>query len=895
MHFWSISVFGTEPVALPSIRLRHALLWRLMVLVVGVLVLASVLVLVLGILPMAQRQAETAFQAANERVATTLSHIQESTDKALVAGRWWWFMQHPSVDDPQGFNDFFMPILHAAPLVTSVVAGTTRGEGWLLLQLPEDHWRNRLTDVSRWGKTQRFLHHSPDGMVRTETAEQDYDPRLRPWYQAAMKLPPMSEVAWTPPYTFFTTGDPGITASIRLHNEQGQVIGALGLDLMLRDLSKTTQSAQVGHSGVVFVMTKDERVLALPKPPASKDPQQWLSLLLQPVHKLEIPAIDAALAHWHAGGEQTYSVASLAIEGQDWLASAIPYQLGPEQLWIFTLAPTAYFSPNWTALTIGMVGVILLLSLLAWWLAQVQANRVVKPLEELAQQSERIGQLQFEPPMHGLQTPIYEIRQLSDAHEHMRQLLHEHQTELNVRITALEEAKNEIHRLAFYDALTQLPNRRLLMTRLTQALMQCQHNHQPGAVLFIDLDNFKALNDTLGHTAGDLFLQHVAQRLQTCVSPSTTVARLGGDEFLIVLECLYVPQTANSAAPEDASLTPASATQQVHEIAQRILQALGQPVLIKGTEHVSTPSIGAVLFFGHERAEDVLKWADMAMYQAKAAGRNGLRFFDPVFQTLAEHKAQLELDLRHALKLGQFEMWLQPQFDRQRRVAGAEALLRWPHPTRGWINPSEFIPIAESSGLIVPLGHWVLEQACALLQQWAAQPHTAHWALSVNVSVRQFRHPDFVNNTLALIERTGIRPNLLCLELTESILLDDVPHTIERMGLLRQRGVSFSLDDFGTGYSSLAYLKQLPFIELKIDQSFVRDMMTDPSDAMLAQSIIVLAHAFGLRVLAEGVETEGQFAALSKDGCDLFQGYLLGKPSPIVDFEERWAKISSWY
>jgi EAL domain-containing protein (putative c-di-GMP-specific phosphodiesterase class I) len=266
-----------------------------------------------------------------------------------------------------------------------------------------------------------------------------------------------------------------------------------------------------------------------------------------------------------------------------------------------------------------------------------------------------------------------------------------------------------------------------------------------------------------------------------------------------------------------------------------------------------------------------------------------------VFQTLAEHKAQLELDLRHALKLGQFEMWLQPQFDRQRHVAGAEALLRWPHPTRGWINPSEFIPIAESSGLIVPLGHWVLEQACALLQQWATQPHTAHWALSVNVSVRQFRHPDFVNNTLALIERTGIRPNLLCLELTESILLDDVPHTIERMGLLRQRGVSFSLDDFGTGYSSLAYLKQLPFIELKIDQSFVRDMMTDPSDAVLAQSIIVLAHAFGLRVLAEGVETEGQFAALSKDGCDLFQGYLLGKPSPIVDFEERWAKISSWY
>jgi EAL domain-containing protein (putative c-di-GMP-specific phosphodiesterase class I) len=330
-------------------------------------------------------------------------------------------------------------------------------------------------------------------------------------------------------------------------------------------------------------------------------------------------------------------------------------------------------------------------------------------------------------------------------------------------------------------------------------------------------------------------------------------------------------------------------------VQQSLLQELSQPVLIKGTEHVSTPSIGVVLFYGHERAEDVLKWADMAMYQAKAAGRNGMRFFDPVFQTLAEHKAQLELDLRHALRLQQFEMWLQPQFDRQRHVVGAEALLRWPHPTRGWISPTEFIPIAENSGLIVPLGRWVLEQACVQLQQWAQQAHTANWTLSVNVSVRQFRYPEFVSETLALIDRTGIRPSLLRLELTESMLLDDVPHTIERMGLLRQRGIGFSLDDFGTGYSSLAYLKQLPFVELKVDKSFVRDIMTDPSDAVLAQTMIVLAHALGLRVLAEGVETEGQFAALSNDGCDLFQGYLLGKPMPLAEFEQRWSKINTWY
>jgi EAL domain-containing protein (putative c-di-GMP-specific phosphodiesterase class I) len=330
-------------------------------------------------------------------------------------------------------------------------------------------------------------------------------------------------------------------------------------------------------------------------------------------------------------------------------------------------------------------------------------------------------------------------------------------------------------------------------------------------------------------------------------------------------------------------------TQQVYEVVERVLTELGQPFMIKTTETISTPSIGVVLFYGHERPDDVLKWADMAMYQAKADGRNGVRFFDPVFQTMAEYKAQLELDLRHALRASQFQMWLQPQFDRQRRVVGAEALLRWHHPTRGFIGPTEFIPVAESSGLIVPLGHWVLVQACAQLQQWATQAPTAHWTLSVNVSARQFRHPDFVSQTLALIDQTGIRPQQLRLELTESMLLDDVSHTIERMGLLRQRGVGFSLDDFGTGYSSLAYLKQLPFVELKIDKSFVRDLLTDPNDAVLTQTMIVLAHALGLSVLAEGVETEGQFAALSMDGCDLFQGYLLGKPMPVNEFDQRWS------
>lgn len=885
---WPFSIWGSaSSVTLPSVRLRDALLWRLMVLVVGVLVLASVLILVLGILPMSQRQAATSFEAAHGRVKTALDHIQATSRYTLVAGQRWWALQSPRVDDPKGFNEFFMPILHASALATSVVAGTTEGEGWLLLQLPHGHWRNRLTDVPRWGQDQRILRHDSTGRIDTETVSQDYDPRLRPWYKAATGLTSADDIAWTAPYTLLTTGDSGITASIRLFNVQQQPIGVLGLDLMLKDVSQTTWLADAGgEKGLVFVITQDERVLALPKPPDRVDSAQWLRLLLRPASALEMPEVDAAIERWWTGHGQAYQVESLYIAGQRWLASASPYQLGQERLWIFTLAPAAYFSPNWGVLLLGLFSMVVVLSGLAWWLAQVQAHRIVKPLEELAQQSERIGQLDFAPapqPLYFTAPPVYEIGRLSHAYEQMRELLQHHQTELDIRIAALENAQQEIHQLAFYDALTQLPNRRLLLSRLTQALHHSQISHQPGAVLFIDLDNFKALNDTLGHSAGDEFLQHIAHRLLARTPTDGMVARLGGDEFLMLLENLS--STRDEASPH----------QQVNQVAQRLLQELGQAVRIKNIEHICTPSMGMVLFYGHERAEDVLKWADMAMYQAKAAGRNGMRFFDPLFQIIAEHKAQLETDLRLALRQGQLQMWLQPQFDRQRQIVGAEALLRWPHPTRGWISPADFIPIAESSGLIVPLGQWVLAQACGLLQQWATEVRTAHWTLSVNVSARQFKDPHFVPDVLNLLVQTKVNASLLRLELTESMLLDEVQQVIERMDVLRQEGIGFSLDDFGTGYSSLAYLKRLPFVELKIDKSFVRDIMTDASDAVLTQTMIVLAHGLGLKVLAEGVETEGQFTTLCHTGCDLFQGYLMGKPMTVNEFASRSAKISSWY
>jgi EAL domain-containing protein (putative c-di-GMP-specific phosphodiesterase class I) len=330
------------------------------------------------------------------------------------------------------------------------------------------------------------------------------------------------------------------------------------------------------------------------------------------------------------------------------------------------------------------------------------------------------------------------------------------------------------------------------------------------------------------------------------------------------------------------------ARREARQVAQKVLAELGQPAQLLGSEFVTTPSIGVVLFQGREKPDDLLKWADMAMYQAKAAGRNSVRFFDPDFQAQAEQRVQIEVDLRQALRASEFQMWLQPQFDRERRVVGAEALLRWPQPQRGWVSPVDFIPVAESSGLIVALGQWVLEQACLQLALWAQDPRSASWTLSVNVSARQFRHPDFVSHTLALLQRTGANPSRLRLELTESMLLDDVAQTIERMDLLQQQGIDFSLDDFGTGYSSLSYLKQLPFVELKVDKSFVRDLLVDVNDAVLTRTMIVLAHALGLSVLAEGVETAAQFDALAEQGCDLFQGYLLGRPVDVTAFDARW-------
>jgi diguanylate cyclase (GGDEF)-like protein/PAS domain S-box-containing protein len=439
-------------------------------------------------------------------------------------------------------------------------------------------------------------------------------------------------------------------------------------------------------------------------------------------------------------------------------------------------------------------------------------------------------------------------------------------------ITQRKQAQDQIHNLAFTDPLTGLSNRRLLMDRLQQALVASVHQQRQGALLLVDLDGFKSLNETLGHDKGDALLQQVAAHLLTCVREGDTVARLGGDEFVILLE--HMARSAREVAA------------QAEAVGEKILLTLNQTYRFDGSTHHSTASIGVTLFgAGSESAVEPLKHAELAMYQAKAAGRNTLRFYDPQMQAAVSARVALEAALREALLKEEFKLHYQAQVSSANQVVGVEALLRWQDPRRGMVSPAEFIPPAEESGLILPMGRWVMEVACAQLVRWATRKETDHLTIAVNVSARQFHQPDFVDQVLATLARSGARADRLKLELTESLLVLDIEGVIAKMNALKGIGVGFSLDDFGTGYSSLSYLKRLPLDQLKIDQSFVRGILLDPDDAAIAKMIIALADSLGLSVTAEGVETEAQRQFLADLGCHNYQGYLFGRPQPIDEFE----------
>jgi diguanylate cyclase (GGDEF)-like protein len=440
----------------------------------------------------------------------------------------------------------------------------------------------------------------------------------------------------------------------------------------------------------------------------------------------------------------------------------------------------------------------------------------------------------------------------------------------------VQNREAEIFNLAYYDPLTNLPNRRLLMDRLNQALIASGRSQAFGALLIIDLDQFKTLNDTQGHDIGDQLLIAVAQRLTENVRQDDTVSRPGGDEFVVILDNLSPDETA--------------AAQQAEMIAEKIRAALNQSYQLAGVEqmHESTASIGMTLFQGHDNSTDVLlKQADVALYQAKDSGRNKVRFFNPDMQAAINSRTALESALRQALNKNELQLYYQPQVDQLGRIIGAEALLRWQRPGIGMVSPAAFIPLAEESGLILPIGDWVLQTACAQLTAWAGNDQTRDLQLSINVSARQFHQAEFVGQIASCLARSGINPTRLKLELTESIVLDNVEEVIQRMQKLRNLGISFSMDDFGTGYSSLSYLKRLPLDQLKIDQSFVRDISIDFNDAAIVRAILAMSQSLGLKVIAEGVETPAQHEFLLANGCLTFQGYLFGKPMPIEELEKQ--------
>jgi diguanylate cyclase (GGDEF)-like protein/PAS domain S-box-containing protein len=438
---------------------------------------------------------------------------------------------------------------------------------------------------------------------------------------------------------------------------------------------------------------------------------------------------------------------------------------------------------------------------------------------------------------------------------------------INNDISKRKEAEARIQRLAYFDTLTGLPNRPRLLDRLRHFLDISARSGSAGALMFLDLDRFKLLNDTMGHDVGDIMLQQVARRLLSCVRHSDTVARFGGDEFVILLESL-------DACREKAA-------RQAEQVAEKILAAFTAPFQLDAHQHFSSPSIGIVVFTGgQDKEEDILKRADMAMYQAKAAGRNNFRFFDMEMQNAIVRRAAFEAELRRGSLHHEFLLYYQPQVDRSSHMTGVEALLRWQPEHGGVRNALAFISVAEDSDLILQLGQWALETACQQIADWAAAHETARLTVSVNVSLRQFRHPAFVPQLLDMLESTGADPCKLTLELAESVLLKDIRATEAKMNLLRMKGVRFSLDDFGTGASSLSYLRSLPFDELKIDQSFVGDVETNLNDARIASSIIALGNSLGLRVIAEGVETVEQREFLASRGCHAYQGYLFGLPAP---------------
>lgn len=502
------------------------------------------------------------------------------------------------------------------------------------------------------------------------------------------------------------------------------------------------------------------------------------------------------------------------------------------------------------------VGAVLASMLLLSFLGAMLIRSIVRPLRQVSAVFRKIAAGQLNSPVA--------VRGSDEISTLLRDL-----RTMQSRLLANEQA---IHQLAYFDSLTHLPNRHLLRKRIQAALDASGQDDQHRALLLLDLDNFKVINDTLGHEVGDQYLVEIARRFREAVPAPHSVARIGGDEFVVLMDHLPIDE--------------AEALAQATTLAQQLLIEAARPYRLPRQTHHGSASLGICLFRHHNASiQELLKRADTAMYQAKHAGRSNYRLFDPALQAELEARAALEADLRQAIDAGQLALHFQPQINHAGQAVGAEVLLRWQHPLHGNVSPAQFIPIAEASGLILPIGEWVLQQACAQLKVWSGHPRTRHLELAVNVSARQFRQPDFVAQVCQALQQSGASATRLVLELTESLVLHDIADTVTKMQALRHQGVRFALDDFGTGYSCLAQLRHLPLHQLKIDRSFVQDIVTEPGAAAIVQTIIDMASNLGLSVIAEGVENAAQRHALQLLDCQVFQGFLFGRPAPLEQFE----------
>lgn len=982
--------------------LRHILFCRFGLLLTVAVALVAVSYGYFGVRPAINQIAVSNFARTADRIGKSMQKLLYPAQHLVALSSHWLAASNVELTQAQQLNFLFKPILRQFPQITSVVAGNTSGQGYMLLTMDHDCWLNRVTENRADGDNQHFLEWRGDVLANEYSKKMAYDPRRRPWFIDAMQSKGADEVCWTKPYPLFTTHDPGITASVRQDSGENSRI-VVGFDIMLRDISAVTSTTKIAQRGFVAVMTDDGLTLGLPMN-GTLGAGSSLSLL-QPLTQMGNPVVNAGLERWHQGNRVGEKIDRYGVNGLYWLSTFVPFTLGNQRFWICMFAPETDFIPLWQPMVLALVIIFVVITASTLLIIRRISGNLSDPLEKLVVTSEHIAKLDFSEKDCPVSN-VAEINRLVDVQRRMRTMLAEfqntvtrQQTDLQLRVVSLsavqlqlrsseqqlqqalkhvqalfdnalvgiafirnrvvvdcnqqlcemlgyarrellgatleqvylsteafiatgerinqafgqgkdfneegmfrnsdnvtfwgqisgrlldkenpdfgsvwiiadltqqKQAQQRLEYLSYHDPLTTLPNRLLFHDRLVHAIVRAKRKDKKLAVMFIDLDHFKAINDTLGHDVGDQVLAGVAKTLENSLRATDTLARSGGDEFMILVEDVTDRQVLSV-------------------LAQKLLNNFSQPVVIDERSFHLTVSIG--ISFYPDDGDDMaalVRNADAAMYHSKVQGRNTYNFYAQTVAMQALERLNMEGELRHIIEQGQLEFYLQPQIRLPNAdLVGVEALMRWNHPVKGMIPPSVFIPVAEATGSIVEFGNWILEQCCrewVRLHEQGLQPPR----IAVNFSAKQLLHQKAEQRIVETLDICNCPASAIEIEITESIFLEE-EQAVEILLRLTELGIHLSLDDFGTGYSSLSYLKKLPFSKLKIDRSFIQDIGINVEGETLIRTIINLATTLSMEVVAEGVETEEQSDFLFVAGCEQIQGYLYGKPMPPGQFEE---------